>query len=289
MYRLMNSAWHWFANKIKPTSDNGHRYGLKNYRLELGLLSDTGKTRPTNQDNIGCIRFADTSTLLAIVADGMGGHQGGETASRIAVEALQQHLTLDSLKQNTTQALINGFNQANAAVYQQAAATPLLHGMGTTLVVLAVSNGLAYYANVGDSRLYLLRNSVCRQLSEDHTVVASLVKDGLLAPDAVKNHPDKHLLTHALGTRPQTIIAYAIKPLALEHGDCFLLCSDGLYDLVDEAEFNSIITQQTANKACSTLIELANTRGGFDNISAIVLKIHASDSTPHSQAPITNA
>ncbi len=288
MRRLIDLPWHWLTSKLKPNTHN-NRYGLKNYTLELGLLSDIGKTRPVNQDNIGCIRFADANTVLAVVADGMGGHQGGETASRVAVETLQQHLTQHLLQQNTPQALSSAFNQANSAVFEQASTSTSLHGMGTTLVVLAVLNGLAYYANVGDSRLYLLRNGVCRQLSEDHTVVASLVKDGLLAPDAVKNHPDKHLLTHALGTRPQTIIAYATKPLALEHGDCFLLCSDGLYDLVDEAEFNSIITTQTANKACSTLIDLANIRGGFDNISAIVIKIHASDSTPHTQAPITNA
>lgn len=259
---------------------------LKAYFPEIGLLSDVGRSRSNNQDNIGSVRFADDRNILAVVADGMGGHQGGEVASQTAVEVFQQTFSKHLASNDCLQALMNGFVTANKTIYQLAQGSSELNGMGTTLVVLALMEGSAYYANTGDSRLYWLRNGECRQLSEDHTVVAEMVKGGLLSPEAAENHPDRHLITRAVGTQPDVKATLSNTPLPIELGDCFLLCSDGLYDLVNNIEITGIIINNPAQEACKQLVDLANSRGGYDNISVIVIKI-VEKTTTVKEPPIT--
>lgn len=266
----MKQLFNWLFCKSKSRDID---VPLDEYFPDIAAVSDVGKERLSNQDNIGCLRFTDNQNFLLLVADGMGGHQAGEIASQVAVQNVQQQFTDLPSYNGFAQALHASFKSANKAVYQLAQGNSELAGMGTTLVALVVINGLAYYANVGDSRLYWLRDGVCTQLSHDHTWVAYMVATGLLTPEQAEDHPDRHLLTRALGTKPEVDIDISERPLSIKLGDCFLLCSDGLYDLVSDTEISQILINNTAQVACQQLVALANNRGGHDNISAIAVKI----------------
>lgn len=243
------------------------------YYPEIGSVSDTGRTRSNNQDNIGIINFSDSRNLLAIVADGMGGHQGGETASRLAVDTIQREFSKQLDNRNGFTALKKVFQEANKAIFQRAHQSPELAGMGTTLVAMLLLNGCVYYANTGDSRLYRIRRGQWKQFSQDHTFVNELVNRGLLEPEAAKTHPDKHVICRAIGTHAKITVDVPELPLAIEIGDSFLLCSDGLYDLVEEFEMVELINNNPSQQACKLLVDLANARGGHDNISIIIVKI----------------
>lgn len=243
------------------------------YFPDIGMFSDVGRERSNNQDNIGCVRFSDKRNFLVVVADGMGGHQGGEVASHTAVAVVQQKFSDYLGIGDYAHALQKSFHEANTRIYQLSQTTPELKGMGTTLVALAVIDGFAYYANAGDSRLYKCSKGECTQLSQDHTMVADMVRGGLLTPEAAENHPDRHWITRAIGTKVDEKVDSSTEALAIKIGDCFLLCSDGLYDLVTDNEISQIIVECPAQDACKQLVDLANERGGHDNISVIVVKI----------------
>lgn len=255
------------------------------HQLETGLLTDTGRSREVNQDSIGVFRSPDGKALVAVVADGMGGHQAGDIASRTAVETIQQNYF--TLLRNATpeQALHRAFELANTAIFALAQAQPEYRGMGTTLVALALHQS-ASFANTGDSRLYQIRNDEIRQLTEDHTLVAEMLQRGLIDAQQAKNHPEKHIITHAVGTAKKVHLDTAESPMGLQAGDCFVLCSDGLYDLVDALEIRDSATQYPAQQACRELVRLANARGGHDNISVIIIRVLPAPSFK-SGAPIT--
>lgn len=261
---------------------------LEEYCLEIGALSDVGRQRDSNQDQVGYGKSADSKTILAIVADGMGGHQGGEVASRLAVELILQDYGNGEQHVLSAKDLQRYFNMVNTAIYNQAQDSAALQGMGTTLVSLAIAQGVACYAFVGDSRLYLLRAGECRQLSKDHTVVAEMLKQGLITAEAAVSHPDKNVITRAIGTYPNVDVDSSNKPLPIKIGDCFLLCSDGLHDLVNSIEMQQALVEHTAQQACEVLIQLANSRGGHDNISALVVKVLQPTATAK-KTPITRA
>jgi len=261
---------------------------LDEYCLEIGALSDVGRQRDSNQDQVGYSKSADNNTVLAIVADGMGGHQGGEVASRLAVELILQYYGNDEQLVLSAKELKRYFNIVNAAIYNQAQGSAALQGMGTTLVSLAIAQGMACYAFVGDSRLYLLRAGECCQLSKDHTVVAEMLKQGLITAEAAASHPDKNVITRAIGTYPNVDVDSSNKPLPIKIGDCFLLCSDGLHDLVNSTEMQQALVEHTAQQACEVLIQLANSRGGHDNISVLVVKVLQSTASAK-KTPITRA
>lgn len=261
---------------------------LEEYCLEIGALSDVGRQRDSNQDQIGYSKSADNKTVLAIVADGMGGHQGGEVASRLAVELILQDYGNGEQHVLSAKELKRYFNRVNTAIYNQAQGSAALQGMGTTLVSLAIAQGMACYAFVGDSRLYLLRAGECRQLSKDHTVVAEMLKQGLITAEAAAVHPDKNVITRAIGTYSNVDVDSSNKPLPIKIGDCFLLCSDGLHDLVNATEMQQALVEHTAQQACEVLIQLANSRGGHDNISVLVVKVLQSTASAKN-TPITRA
>ncbi|MDP3330694.1 MAG: Stp1/IreP family PP2C-type Ser/Thr phosphatase [Methylococcaceae bacterium] len=261
---------------------------LEEYCLEIGALSDVGRQRESNQDQIGYSKSADNKTVLAIVADGMGGHQGGEVASRLAVELILQDYGNGEQHVLSAKELKRYFNRVNTAIYHQAQGSAALQGMGTTLVSLAIAQGMACYAFVGDSRLYLLRAGECRQLSKDHTVVAEMLKQGLITAEAAVSHPDKNVITRAIGTYSNVDVDSSNKPLPIKIGDCFLLCSDGLHDLVNATEMQQALVEHTAQQACEVLIQLANSRGGHDNISVLVVKVLQSTASAKN-TPITRA
>ncbi|WP_445371466.1 Stp1/IreP family PP2C-type Ser/Thr phosphatase [Methylomonas sp. HW2-6] len=282
----MRKLWSAWFGKPKASRYRALAEPVAEYFPEIGLLSDSGVVRSSNQDHIGCIRFANDRNLVAVIADGMGGHQSGEIASQIAVEVFQKNFPGYLRKADCKQALVKCFADANAEVFRSGQALAENHGMGTTLVALALIDGFAYFGNTGDSRLYLCRSGQVRQLSQDHTVVAELLNAGLITAEAAASHPDRNVITCAIGTRQTTKADIADVPLRIEIGDCFVLCSDGLYDLVGDGEIAEICAVHSAQNACKLLVDLANRRGGYDNISVAVVKI-AEQKNQSASSPIT--
>ena len=237
-------------------------------------LSHLGQARRLNEDSFAVLNHAG----LWIVADGMGGHAGGEVASRLAVETITNFLEarLPHLKPSSSEqeALLVASIQAGQQVILDAAETePALRGMGTTVVLLHISPGPMprfRLLHVGDSRAYLLRDDTVRQLSVDHSLMERYLRDGLIAPEDVVDHPQRHVLTRALGTRRATpdLLVEALDP-----GDQLLLCTDGLTTMLDNARIADIWRSMRASprSVCHTLVAEANAQGGLDNITVIVV------------------
>jgi protein phosphatase len=232
-------------------------------RLRWGSATDVGRVRSNNQDS-----RITTERVLA-VADGMGGHRGGEVASQIALETLPLSFTEPSLEGLEEAALV-----ANEAVWQRAAGDPELRGMGTTLVAIAPvvdDNGheTIAWVNIGDSRLYLLRDGDLEQVSQDHSLVEEMVRDGRISPDEARDHPQRNILTRALGIDPRASVdAGSIDPYS---GDRFLLCSDGLFNEVDEPRIAATLRRlDDPDEAAKELVRLALENGGRDNITVVL-------------------
>lgn len=260
------------AQPILPISD---------YKIIASLASNVGCCRSINEDQIHYSSLdKNWQNILAIVADGMGGHAAGETASHEAVHSIQSHYFAKKYFSNPIRTLKNAVLQANTHIYQLAVHDPALSGMGTTVTALAIANGYAYYAHVGDSRLYLLRNGVTQQLTQDHTLVAQLLRDGLIAKEQALTHPDRNIVTRALGTQPIVEVDVVKSPIPIQIGDIFVLCSDGLYDLVTDTDIAKAVSEHNQSDACQLLIEAARSAGGYDNISVIILAVQTTKNKP---------
>ncbi len=264
------------------------------FRLDVGMLTDEGCVRPQNEDCILFCRPADPDVLeakgvLAVVADGMGGHQAGEVASRLAVDAIRLgYFEAPAGRKHDIspgRALRDAFLHANASVYRLSRQQDRCRGMGTTATALVVKGNLAFYAHIGDSRIYRIRDRECRQLSVDHTVVQQMLQDGLIEPGEAEAHPERNVLTRALGTHPEIEVDLVPEPLALQPGDCFLLCSDGLYDPVRDDELLDAVRSTEPQAACRILVDKARERGGHDNISVIVVRVATDEGS--AETPIT--
>jgi protein phosphatase len=234
-------------------------------QLAWGQATDTGQVRAINQDS------AYTGEPLFAVADGMGGHRGGEVASKVALETL-----VATLAGPSTEALVQGVQQANAAVFAQANDDPELRGMGTTLCAVALVSGEAgerlALVNVGDSRIYLLRDGALMQVTEDHSLVESLLRQGRITADEAEVHPQRNILTRALGI--SATVEVDTWEMAAVTGDRFLLCSDGLFNEVEPAVIQStLLSLPDATEASTELVRLANEGGGRDNITAVVVDV----------------
>jgi protein phosphatase len=250
-------------------------------RIDIGTLSDVGCVREVNEDCIRVIRPTERSELarrgiLIVVADGMGGHNAGEIASRLAVEVVTQRYAEDG--KNAGRSLSRAIEQANRVIVEAAAKDARYKGMGTTCTALLLKEGVAYCSHVGDSRLYLVRSNDIFLMTEDHSAVQDLVKQGTITQEEARHHPEKNVIIRALGGRPEVDVASWAKPLSVRPGDTFLLCSDGLYDLVEDEELRDALRGALPQLACERLVELARQRGGPDNITVGVVAV--SDSTP---------
>jgi protein phosphatase len=231
--------------------------------MRFALRTDTGRARENNED---CARAVPERGLFAI-ADGMGGHVAGEVASRVAVDAALEFLErCDSVDE---QQLGRAAEHANAAVLREAAERGLW-GMGTTLTLLCVAGGQGSVAHVGDTRAYLLGAQGLEQLTSDHTLIAELVREGLVAPEQARFHPERHVLLQALGA--QAKIEPELRRFPLRPGARLLLSSDGLHDLLEERELGELAAQSDLDSAVEALIARANGRGGHDNITAILVE-----------------
>jgi PPM family protein phosphatase len=238
-------------------------------RLSSFAGTDVGRTRSGNEDSYFCGR-----TVFA-VADGLGGHQGGEVASAVAVEPLA---ALDGRgfadPAEAAEALAAAIREANAAIIDRASHDPGLWGMGTTLTAAAVAGDRhLQLAHVGDSRAYLLRDGSLEQLTIDHTIVAELVRRGRLTPDQAAVHPERSILTRAVGLDPRVPVDTP-DPLELAPGDQVLLCSDGLTEVVPDVKIAQLLAAEPDGDAtCRSLIDAANSAGGPDNITVVLLRV----------------
>jgi PPM family protein phosphatase len=228
-------------------------------RFRVGARTDVGRVREGNEDSLLA------QQPLFAVADGMGGHQGGEVASKLALETLKKAA-------DGQVALVQVVHQANRAVFDKAAQDPGLAGMGTTLTVFLVDGNTLRLAHVGDSRAYLLRDGQLQQITRDHTVVQRMVDEGRITAPEAQIHPQRSILTRALGVDEDVQVDQAsIEP---QPGDRLLLCSDGLTGMIEEDVILRILTQEPDPQAASdALVEAANQAGGQDNVTAMVLDV----------------
>lgn len=245
--------------------------------IELANLTDVGCVREANEDYYCYAEPEDDAEFhrkgrLAMVADGMGGHVGGQVASGIAVDTVRQ-VYLNHPGDDPLEALAAAFQEAQAAILEHAREHPELHGMGTTCTVAVVREHELFYGHVGDSRLYLIRAAEIRQITEDHSHVGRLLREGMITPEEAAVHPDRNVLTAALGMEGTVPCEIPEAPLGLEPGDLLLLCSDGLHGLVADPEMLHVSTRNAPREACQELVRMARERGGFDNITVEILRI----------------
>ena len=233
--------------------------------------TDIGKKRSMNQDFLYCsTEPVGSFQNLFIVADGMGGHRAGDHASKLCVEEVVRSIRASSYETPVT-IYTEAVNAANSAVYKEASEYMEYAGMGTTFVSCMIDKNTMYAANIGDSRLYLLRDHI-RQITEDHSLVEELVKNGRLTESQARIHPQKNIITRALGTDERVNADFFEKQL--NSGDIILLCSDGLSNMVDNEEMEYVLRHsKNLDIATTSLVEKANKNGGEDNISLIVIEI----------------
>jgi protein phosphatase len=246
------------------------------FEIVAGVQTDKGCVREINEDSGRMVRPADPALLaergtLVVVADGMGGHSAGEVASQLAADVVTR--LYYETGGEPGQALRHAVEEANRRIHEAAARDAAKHGMGTTCTALALCGGRAYAAHVGDSRLYMLRDGQLYQLSEDHSAVNEMVKLGIITKEQARTHEDKNVILRALGTTPDVEVSM-LEPFAVREGDRYLLCSDGLHDLVLEDEIASVLSESAdIHAAGERLIAMAKERGGHDNITVGIIAI----------------
>jgi serine/threonine protein phosphatase PrpC len=247
--------------------------------IEIANLTDPGCVRTENEDYY-CFAEPDSDERfnrygrLLVVADGMGGHMGGQIASGIAVDALRDAF-LNGVSPGPLDLLVDGFARAQKLILEQAVQRPELKGMGTTCTAAIVHCGYLIYGHIGDSRLYLIRRGHPSQVTEDHSYVNRLLKSGAITPEQAAVHQDRNILTAALGMPSEKIAAdFSHNPIPLEVGDGLVMASDGLHGLVNPDEIREAVEKESAYQACRTLVDLAKLRGGPDNITVQILRIH---------------
>jgi protein phosphatase len=240
------------------------------------MLTDVGRVRSTNEDTVAFVAPAEGTPdekvgFLALVADGMGGHAAGEVASALAADVVRR--VVYSSAEAPPWALRTAFESANRAILDYAAANPGARGMGTTCTAILIHGGLLWLAHVGDSRAYLLRDSELLQLSDDQTLHARLIRDGVMTPEQAQNSPGGNFILQALGARDKLEPTIFETGRELRLGDTVLLCSDGLHNLVTDADILEIVRANNPQEACRELIEKALAAGGVDNVSVGVFRI----------------
>ncbi|MGA9417253.1 MAG: PP2C family serine/threonine-protein phosphatase [Terriglobales bacterium] len=269
--------------------------------VEVSGQSDIGCLRQNNEDSFGYWEPEDDQQFLrkgrlAVVADGMGGYEGGQEASRLAVETLVA-VYRDFGGDDPQAALNEALQAAHEQIRKYSFAHPELRGMGTTCTAAAIVRGTLraadgdqngaenavasdlgsydalYYVHVGDTRLYLIRDGQITRVTRDHSYVGRLVEAGMISPEEAEHHPQRNILTAALGTNPDLIMDSPGRPEPLRPNDVLLICSDGLWGLVHDSEILGVVKNKSAEQAGRELIKLARERGGPDNITVEILRL----------------
>ncbi|HVR43768.1 MAG TPA: Stp1/IreP family PP2C-type Ser/Thr phosphatase [Thermoanaerobaculia bacterium] len=261
---------------------SGSRQGL---RFRIAYRSDVGKLRTENQD-FGLVttpaEWDPADGVLMLVADGMGGHRGGATASRLAARTILTTF-LERKDQDTAGALVEAIEAANAKVFAESGAHHELRGMGTTASAMVVRGERAFVAHVGDSRIYRLRDAELTQLTEDHSLVATMVREGLLTDAEAAVHPRRNVLQRSLGVGPE-IEVDRLEQLDIHAGDVYLLCSDGLHGFVPLEQVQKAL-ELPVEEAAARCIQLAHEAGAPDNVTVVICRADAATGGERSVLP----
>ncbi len=236
-------------------------------------MTHVGRTRRINQDAFDRFDDRDRGEILLVVADGLGGHRGGEVASKMAVGTLGK--LVREAEGEAEVRLLEAIRHANEFIFRAATKDRTLKGMGTTVVALLLrADGSAFVAHAGDSRLYRIREGRIEPLTEDHSVVALMVREGLIQPEEARDHPKKNQIMRALGVSDE--IETDVAPVEVRPGDSYLLCSDGLYGMLPDEDLRRISgSAPDPETAVAWLIDAANQAGGADNITALLVRVFA--------------
>lgn len=238
------------------------------------VKSDIGKKRSVNEDRATVISRSNNDVHLAIVADGMGGHNAGDVASTLAVEGLRSRFIEASNSEfmtmsDSTEWLLDTVTQLNKLIYEYSLENENCNGMGTTLIAAIIAGNQASICHVGDSRAYSVNENEIKQITRDHSYVNILVDNGEISEDEAENHPKKNYIIKSLGT--EATIEPDFYQLQIEEGSYFLICSDGLSNKVDQQQIHTIVTSsQPIEEKGQALVQLANENGGEDNITVII-------------------
>ena len=240
--------------------------------MQTFSITDTGRTRDVNQDYVFCQEHAVGSfPNLFIVADGMGGHNAGDTASRMCVEEVVSQIE-KSTKVTPIGILEQAVAVANETVYDASLENVALYGMGTTIVAAVVLGDTVYVITVGDSRLYVCKDTL-KQVTVDHSLVEEMVQSGKIQKEDMRTHPNKNIITRALGT--DSMVKADCFEIEVDEGDVLLLCSDGLTNMLEDERIESILKQNRDDmrRVGEMLVKEANEAGGKDNISVVLVRI----------------
>ncbi len=242
--------------------------------------SDAGHIRELNEDSFVICGFENGEAQgFCILADGMGGHNAGEVASSMATKIISNELAQSDLhggENEIVSQITASLDYANNEIYRKSISSRETSGMGTTAVVVYINGSTAYIANIGDSRAYLIDREEMRQITVDHSIVQNLLDSGSITPQEARNHPEKNIITKALGTEPCE--DYDIFEFPLRQGDKILLCSDGLTDMLEDSRIIDIIRSNESDEAAvNSLIAAANEDGGKDNITAILISFNGEE------------
>jgi len=257
--------------------------------IELANCTDVGCERTQNEDNY-CYAEPDSDEQmlkrgrLVVVADGMGGYEGGQVASSLAVEVVRNtFLTTDA--DNPLDTLVAAYQAAHSAIQDFVYDHPELKGMGTTCTSAVMRDGSLVYGQVGDSRLYLLRDGAISRLTHDQSYVQQMIDGGLITAEDAKTHPQRNVLTSALGSESSVKADFSEVPIPIKSQDILLLCTDGLHGLVSDDEMLAAATTSTLSDACRSLVDLAKSRGGHDNITIQIVRIDDTSTSRGNPAP----
>jgi len=244
--------------------------------IEAASLTDVGLQRSNNEDSSlywepegeefsrkGC---------LAVIADGMGGYEGGQEASRLAVETVR-HVYDKFPEDDPQKALIEALGTAHRNIQRYAEEHPEFQGMGTTCTAVSIVGRQLCFAHIGDSRLYLVREEMISRLTRDHSYVSRLVENGIVRSEDAESHPQRHILTAALGSGRELEPDFPEHPVPLENGDTLVLCTDGLWGLVGDQELRDTVKAYAPEESCAELVRLALERGGPDNVTVLILRV----------------
>ena len=239
--------------------------------LKTFSMTDIGRKRKANQDYVySSEQPVGRLPNLFVVADGMGGHNAGDYASRVAVETIVERIA-DSTEQDPLRVFDMAIQAANARIRKLAEGSPELEGMGTTVVAASCGEGCLFVANVGDSRLYVVNHLRIRQITRDHSWVEEMVRRGGLGREEAKNHPDKNIITRAVGA--DSVVSPDFFRVQIEDGDMILMCTDGLTNMLEDGEIRMILeAARDIVEGAQELVQAANENGGRDNISVILIE-----------------
>lgn len=241
-------------------------------KLHVGYSTDPGPRRGANQDTVKVGMLGESDGALLILSDGMGGARAGEYASREAVSVIYEQIMAEPPSaENASERLYEAVMAANASIFAQGQASPEKRGMGCTVVVVLLLGAWYWVASVGDSRVYLIRSERAHQLTTDHTWVNARVRDGVITKEEASNHSMRHVLDRALGTRPNVDID-VFPARQLEDDDVLLLCSDGLYGVLDDTFMAVEAAAYPAQEAADTLVRQALNAHAHDNVSVVILQ-----------------